>query len=426
MGKPADPLRRRRYLHFDEPMPRSALEKLVTNPAEVARWEFFPLIRSAVVGSKVRNKNKQTGQIDVKEKIRPICYASHRDSALYGVYASHLAYRYEDWLAANGLSESITAFRPGCGKCNIHYACESFYWIEANRPCVALAFDISSFFDSLDHKLLKAKWCELIGSPNLPAGQYAVYKSLIRAHVVDREILYKKFKISRHNPRANGRTKICSSADFRTAVVGGGLLEAPKPVGIPQGTSISAVLSNIYLMDFDRAVAQMVSTWGGLYRRYCDDILVVVPPQWEAAAKAAIDSEMSSAKMTVQPEKTEAINFYKSVASSRPLQYLGLLFDGNRILLRPGGIGRYYGRLRAGVRNAGKSRRANEDKMGLAKNSIDIRRKSINQLYSHLGRRNFISYAHRAAELSGHAEIRRQVSRHWRVLEEAVRSEDNR
>ena len=47
-------------------------------------------------------------------------------------------------------------------------------------------------------------------------------------------------------------------------------------VGIPQGLPISAVLANLYLLDFDKNILdKVVKGKGGFYRRYSDDIIII-------------------------------------------------------------------------------------------------------------------------------------------------------
>ena len=46
---------------------------------------------------------------------------------------------------------------------------------------------------------------------------------------------------------------------------------------IPQGSSISAVLANIYMIEADKKINEYVVSLGGMYRRYSDDFIVVVP-----------------------------------------------------------------------------------------------------------------------------------------------------
>ncbi|WP_449400480.1 reverse transcriptase domain-containing protein [Chryseobacterium wanjuense] len=47
-------------------------------------------------------------------------------------------------------------------------------------------------------------------------------------------------------------------------------------IGIPQGLPLSAVLANIYLLDFDRnIIKEIVRKYRGYYRRYSDDLLII-------------------------------------------------------------------------------------------------------------------------------------------------------
>lgn len=421
----SDPLRTRGYLHFDEPLPRSALETLVSAPHRVASWQFMPLLRTIVKSKRIKRKNKKTKEFEVKIKERPICYAAHRDAALYAFYARKLSFLYEGVLAADSLSDNVTAFRSATGKCNIHFASEAFEWIGEHKPCVALAYDICSFFDTLDHAVLKQKWCEVLGASSLGPDHYAIFRSLTRYAFVERDRVYKDFSISKYNPRANGRKRICSSEEFRNKVVASGYLDCNKnKIGIPQGTPISAVLSNIYMLDFDREIANIVEGYGGLYRRYCDDVLCVVPVEKVIDAKAAVESAVKRVKLEVQQEKLDERIFGVDDAEVKPLQYLGLTYDGSRVLLRPGGVARYYSKMRGGVRAIVAARGAVARKTGVEVSDVPIRRKRIYRLYSYAGKRNFITYAHRAAVITGFEEMKGQVVRHWSKLRDALRNSE--
>lgn len=47
--------------------------------------------------------------------------------------------------------------------------------------------------------------------------------------------------------------------------------------GIPQGTAISAVFANVYAIEFDIAIKQISDKYNGIYRRYSDDFVLVIP-----------------------------------------------------------------------------------------------------------------------------------------------------
>lgn len=423
--KHLDPLRPRSYLHFDERPPRAVLEALVSNPEKVAHWQFHPLLCTNIKSKKIKSKNRLLRTFQTKEKPRLICYASHHDAALYAAYAQQLNKAYEHLIQSLGFDTCITAFRSSTGRCNIHFAYECFEWIKANSPCVALAFDISGFFDTLDHKILKKTWSEVLGVGHLPKDHYALFRSLTRFSLVERDKAYAAFEISKHNPWANGRKRVCTAEQFRKRIAQPGLILTNKEeYGIPQGTPISAVLSNIYMLDFDRQLSQFIVDRGGLYRRYCDDILCVVSESYAAETKVEVERLIKFVKLTIQPEKLDEVAFDKDGIASKALQYLGLTFDGQRVLLRPSGIGRFYSRMRAGVRVAGHARRKAAERQGIAKAKLPIRRAKLYRQYSYRGRRNFLTYAMRAAKITDSKPIKSQVSRHWPVLQAEIRDED--
>jgi hypothetical protein len=64
------------------------------------------------------------------------------------------------------------------GKSNIEFAKEIFDWISQIRECNVLTIDLSSFFDTLDHGILKEQWQRVNGVPCLSKDHYIVFKSL--------------------------------------------------------------------------------------------------------------------------------------------------------------------------------------------------------------------------------------------------------
>ena len=73
--------------------------------------------------------------------------------------------------------------------------------------------------------------------------------------------------------------KICSAKLFRTIISENSKLIKKNPnetKGIPQGTNLSGTLANIYMLDFDLAIQNFVNNVGGYYRRYSDDILILI------------------------------------------------------------------------------------------------------------------------------------------------------
>ncbi len=413
----------RRYLHFDESIGETASRELATNPQRVKTWAFMPMLKCVLVTKKV--KRGQDGALETKEKERPICYSGHKDAAIYAYYGSILSVAYEELLAERNLSSVVTGFRPESGKCNIHFAKEAFDWIRSKGECTALAFDIKSFFDTLDHQVLKKQWASVLGVVAIPDDHYAVFKSITRFAWVLRDKALKALGISKHNPRANRRKRLCTPEEFRTKIREAGLIEMnPEKSGIPQGSPMSAVLSNIYMLEFDAAVQAKVESVGGLYRRYCDDMLCIVPPEHGQPVEDFVMAEIKRIKLDIQAAKTMRHHFKMKAGTSevdKALQYLGFLFDGQRVLLRNAGLSRFYSRMRSGVRLAAatksKADRGSPDKEADAN---PIKRKKLNTRYSYLGGRNFVAYAMRAAAEFDDPAIKKQLRRHWRKLNKNV------
>lgn len=67
--------------------------------------------------------------------------------------------------------------------------------------------------------------------------------------------------------------------------------------GIPQGASISAVLANVYMVDLDQAINDYVLRKNGLYLRYCDDFIIILPlhhHENHEVLSSVIDLELSA------------------------------------------------------------------------------------------------------------------------------------
>lgn len=413
--------RRRGYLHFDSPVKYETAQRLVTSPKKVATHAFFPLIHYQINSYKLTYN--EVGELIKKPKNRPISYASHIDSHIYAYYAWMLSNRYEAALTVNDLENSVLAFRS-LGKNNIDFANNAFEEIKKRKRCVAVALDVSGFFDNLDHQLLKQKWISILGETSLPRDHFSVFKSLTKYSYVHRDALYKKLKISHQNPK-NGRHKICDINEFREIIRKDGLIVTHKDnKGIPQGTPISALLSNIYMIDFDSKAKELMSEIDGVYYRYCDDILFIANHEHQEMIHKFALEEIDKHKLTINDKKTEIRYFWQDGVIQKcdnSLQYLGFTFDGQRKLIRSAALARFSSRMKAGVRLAKRTRekikRLNERQ---GKPTKSLFKRKLYERYSYVGRRNFISYGHRAAIVMKSDAIKRQLKPLWSRLQDEI------
>lgn len=405
--------RRKSFPHLDLPLGFDQAKELVSNPSKVVSHSFLPFI--GYTDSKRRFTPKSEKKYVNKE--RPIRYCSHRDGYIHSYYAMHLAEAYESFLSKAVWAKSVIGYRSGVGT-NIHMAKNAFNEIRKRETCVAIAIDISNFFDSIDHAVLLETLKQVLDCDRLPEDWFKIFKSMTRYAWVESEELANALGIDRKNPPK----PLCSIAEFR-AIRGADetfVKTNNNTFGIPQGSPLSAVLSNVYMIGFDEACFDFIKSVGGFYRRYSDDIFVVCKPEHEQAVRSFIETKISElgGAMEISKDKTEVSYFTrlngKVVICDRPISYLGFTFDGVRTTLRPRTLSRYYRRMTYGSRRAATSARK--------KFSSKVFKRKLYRQFSHLGKSNFYTYAKRASAILEDEMPRRQLRRHFKVLDRKIRN----
>jgi hypothetical protein len=161
--------------------------------------------------------------------------------------------------------------------------------------------------------------------------------------------------------------------------------------------------------------------------------------------------EIEKYKLVIQPKKAEIINFHKNSKGKvrgfnykkinkdkailtpasesnyyKSLQYLGFEFNGQDIYIRPGSLSKYFQKMNRRIVKTIMMSYSSKSK------SSFIQKKQLYEKYSHLGKRNFLSYAQDAAkkiykksngilrEGMDSIAIRKQLSRHFRLLEQEI------
>ena len=439
-------VRRRHYPHFDPTVRHSALRRVIRDAhdrSKVAVRSFLPFIHREHVSPKYYTT--KNGRRRKKLKRRPICYAAHGDSHVFACYGHRLGVWLDEAIHDAGLDAHVIAYRRirtkrGRGKSNVHYAGETFASIcemALMGPVVALAFDVEDFFGQMDHDLLKEQWASLVPdeergleyvtkSPRgagivrdgggsevrLPKDHFVVFRAVTSyAYVYDSDLreAFPGFYDQTRDER-KGRA-ICSHRAFLDQVRGGGLIHQNQSCGIPQGSPISAVLSNAYMMPLDEELKREAAALGGFYRRYSDDLMLVVPAETREAAEAAVKRVIRARKLDTQDEKTDRVCFCQAEdgdgltctdadsGEDTTLQYLGFTFDGRQVAIRESSLNRYRLQFRRMIPKI-KKRAEKSDHLDA--------RTLVYRLFTRFGRRsrkkggqpqqNFVLYAERACE----------------------------
>jgi RNA-directed DNA polymerase len=423
MFKKKEPwFRRRGYLHFDRPIGYDSAQNIVSSKTHIEKRSFFPFLTFKIISTKVK-WDANLHKLVTNPKERKVAYASHIDSHIYSYYASILSKQYETEILKSGLSENILAFRA-LDKSNINFAADAFDAISKIGECHALGLDIKGFFDTLNHGILKNAWATVLGTDLLPKDHYAVFKAVTKYSQVELDDVLDLLSISKHNPKSLTR-RLCSPEEFRNKVRASGLIQPHKDIrGIPQGSPISALLSNIYMLEFDKKLAAYVKSLGGKYFRYCDDMLFVVPISEKHPCLDFATETIKELKLEIQNTKTERRDFtYVNgyLTTEKPLQYLGFLFDGERIHLRSASLARYAERVRKGIKLAKATmKKRNQSRVARGNHPLPLFMNRLIKRYTFFGRRNFVSYGYRAARIMNSSSIRKQLRPLWRKFQNAL------
>src|SRR5574337_2207335 len=320
---------KRRYLHFDPYINviknAVALRKYLTDQVKIGSHEFYPLIHSDIntlrykKTKELNERNKNRRKMEIKS--REIYYAAHLDSLVYSWYSYILTTSYVALAKSARIYDCVTAYLAKNKKNNIHYANEVFDHIKNQNSCVVIALDIKSFFDGLDHEQLKSIWTRVIGGDKLPRPHLKIYNSVTRFSYVDREDLKDVFPQTFFSKEK--KLRIFTPKECREFVRGGKFIKEKhfvnkvpmspnfdKMCGIPQGTPISACLANIYMIDFDCKLKNWIDRLNGFYRRYSDDIILVVPTNKIEQAKDYVKLVLWENQLLLNEEKTEVTFFF--------------------------------------------------------------------------------------------------------------------
>lgn len=445
------------YPHFDGPISTKQATEYASDPNTVTSHAFYPFFLYKESWTKFAEKGKKG-----KLKSRPIRYGARRDAYIFTRYRHLLSEKYEIELSKHGLESNILAYRriknprANGGKCNIHFAQDAIDIVKQIGDCAVVAIDISNFFESIDHKILKDSWARTLEVPHLPDDHFAVFRAITRYSFVEKEAAYERLGHYGHKRTTSGGKKIngyitprkdiplqlCNGAEFRSKILDAKprIVETNyKPFGIPQGAPISDLLANLYMLDFDTLIRNEVESAGGKYFRYSDDILIIVPggaPEAHAwLDRCRIVMPQFGSKLEIQPQKAVGHVFTQTdgsqtcerifgTSAKNGMEYLGFRYNGRGIYLRDGTLSRLFRKVTMAAR-----RDANAAVRRFPDRDADAIKANFNyeRLIARFGRVQdfdekeqdyrswtFWTYVRRAADTFG-AEgdrIRRQLRRH--------------
>lgn len=361
----------RKYNHFDLWISYDKVKKYIINPDNIKIHGFYPLIHFEMPKPKwVRQKGKASINFDKK---RNIFYASHIDSWIYRYYAYKFNESYNQFLDKKHLNEVAVAYRNNLKQNNIDFANKAFSFIrnlqEDNNELYVIIGDFTDFFDNLDHEYLKNNLKIVLDKRRLDDDEFAVFKNVTRASYVELVDIIKwhKLKDNKKSRRLVNKKNFNQGRILNVNNLGKNKVEIhidKVDRGVAQGTPISAVLSNIYMIKFDERLSVLANDNGGFYQRYSDDFIFIFPH-----SSCSIESILSELKacvkvvhgLTFKDEKRQIFkvssdkienitNKYSEDSNldnhkSCLINYLGFSYDGQSISVRSKTLSRYFSRM---------------------------------------------------------------------------------
>ena len=398
----------RYYAHFDYRTDISKSWEYISNPQNICKHGFYPFIHY------IKDMSRYSAQKGgIKEKHRDICYAAHIDRCIFQLYNFILNERYNEECNCLGIHSVAVAYRTNLNKQNnIDFAKRAIQFIRRSRDCYIMIGDFTKFFDNLDHEYLKKQWCHLFHTDKLPPDHYAVFKNITRYSYFELTDLLKIHGLDdtpKGRRELNQKKRVLSPQELKKNAC---RIQRKKNCGIPQGSPMSGVLANLYMLEIDKSIHDFVTAYNGLYMRYSDDFIVVLPHIEEVTAISALTkisnlfNSPSCPGLELQPSKTQYYHFVENKivncgavihknadSSNRYLNFLGFIFDGEKVSLRAKTVSKYYQRMRKKAKTIVTSG-------GYTKQGNHISKKNLYRKYSVRGSTsqpgNFLTYVNSA------------------------------
>lgn len=349
---------RKPYAHFDLRTNLLKSRKYVTNPDKIAHHGFYPFIKFNIDYPRYRK-----GRPTLKVKKRPICYSAHIDRCIYQYYSFLINQKYNLRLKQDGINQVPVAYRTNLHINNIDIFKFISDFIRSHNPCYVMIGDFTHFFDRINHQYLKRQLCKLLKVKRLPSDYYAVFKSVTKYDYWELDDLLELNKLTIKNLKdLNAKTRILSKKDYKANR--SHIQHNNSNIGIPQGSSISACFANVYMLSIDKKIHNFVIERGGIYRRYSDDFMVVLPQTRDSQNDIEeiirfFNTLKHKKLMELQPQKTQVFELNsngtltnighrfqpKLNENNKVINFLGFSFDGNEVTIRGKTISKYFYRM---------------------------------------------------------------------------------
>jgi RNA-directed DNA polymerase len=386
----------RHYKHFDVPIGPQWAAALTSEQVTAHAWS--PLLHWIKETPRYRLNDQNV--MELKVKPRDIMHASHRDACILAKYSHELTSKLDAWYVTNGLNEVVIAYRS-LGQSNYHFAATAQSYVREHQSVEAMCFDVTGFFDNIDHKRLKRRLKWLLGVDELADDWHRVLRSVTRYSHVRKSDLKAHPVFGQRLKQRGADRPLATVKELKAAGIP--IDVNATGIGLPQGTPISASLSNLYLADFDLAMKGLADQHSALYPRYSDDILIICEPEHADKLAATVEAALKQEALDLHTDKTVRMCFTGDERDN--FQYLGYQLGLGPALIRPGSLSRQWRSAKRAIRRS--ERKA--ERLAKCGQKDKIYTSKLRGRLTHVGLRNFLAYADRSSDELQSSAIRQQV-----------------
>lgn len=415
-------LKYKNYAHFDKRMSVSRAKRLLKDNKVIKDHGFFPFVHYTIISKRIEKFDNKI-HYNKEPKKREIYYCAHFDRYIYQHYAYKIGLLYNKYVFENEIDNCVGAYRINKGKCNIDFSYEMFTFVKNNPNCFVIIGDFSSFFDNLNHQNLKNRLEIVLGS-KMDDNLYKTFLSLTNFKYVNVDDLYDYYSF-RNNKRSEKYymrklKQLMDVSEFRSFIKMKNsktnlsyLKYNEKDYGIVQGSPMSGLLANIYMIDFDKQMNEFVRNQNGKYLRYSDDFMIVIPfndnIDLNNVYKKVQEYVGKAGKIELQKKKTNVYqysdekvtclnkNLFNTDNTANVISFLGFSFDGVNISLRQKTLSKYSYKLNRKIKKYFNGSSDDNIKDIYDKFSIQGSNKTSKKGFAG----NFITYVKRAKKIYG-------------------------
>lgn len=429
----------RQYAHFDEKVSLEKIWEYISTPEKVMGHGFYPFIHYE------KRFNKYNREKGIVLKTRDLCYSAHIDRYIYAYYSFLINQKYNEYLQRQDMDMVAVAYRDNLKKNNIHFAKIAFDCIREAENCYIIIGDFTHFFDCLSHGYLKKRLCDVLSVDKLPNDYYAVFKNITRFstwELVDLLFLNGLTDTEKDIQTLNSYRRVLTTKQFKQNKAKY-VKKNENDFGIPQGSAISAVLANVYMIKADEQIKELIKIFDGLYMRYSDDFIIVIPKRkvnnFTAIIAAVNEIIKSVPNLILQPEKTQIFEYNETKLincnsmfldgvknGKNEIDYLGFNFNGKEITIKDKTISKYYYKMYRKVKTI-------IHNGGYTRSGKRISCKNLYEKYSVKGARlkdeegnvkgNFLTYVQRAQRIFGADEpIDKKTKKHMAKIRKKLKA----